>query len=60
MEKPSRSRGQGRLAFLKTKRAIAVLTFLVVLSVVLIGKWDPFLPYFIAPLPTTSHSEIGL
>ncbi|TGJ83269.1 hypothetical protein E0Z10_g5489 [Xylaria hypoxylon] len=36
IEKPAPSKGRGRLAFLKTKRAIAILTILVVVSVVLI------------------------
>ncbi|KAI1420672.1 SGNH hydrolase-type esterase domain-containing protein [Xylaria sp. FL1777] len=36
-EKPLPSPGRGRLAFLKKKRSIAILTFLVVVSVVLIA-----------------------
>ncbi|KAI0533834.1 SGNH hydrolase-type esterase domain-containing protein [Xylaria digitata] len=37
IEKPLPSQGRGRLGFLKTKRAIAVLTALVIVSVVLIA-----------------------
>lgn len=40
MEKPQSSPRRGRLAFLRTKRAIAVLTALAIVSVILIGKHD--------------------
>jgi hypothetical protein len=42
VEKPMSSPGRSRLAFLKTKRAIATLSVLVIVSIVLIGKYDTF------------------
>ena len=41
LDKPVPTKGKSRFAFLRTKRAIAALSLLVIISVVLIGKYDP-------------------
>lgn len=51
IEKPQPSARRGRLAFLRTKRAIAVLTGLAIVSVVLIGEYEQFCHYYTLPFP---------